>query len=419
MNFPPKNQNKCLKSAEHFIFFVFLYLIYGFRPFESASNSLVIMLPIGLYIHVPFCKSRCIYCDFFSTVQQGRQDEYVDALCRELELRKNEFDGHQLATVYLGGGTPSLLSEKNLVRIFNNIHHVCNGRISDQVEVTMECNPDDVDETFVNVIRQLPVNRVSMGAQTFNNELLRFLHRRHKSEQIMRTVSLLRDAGIANISIDLMFGFPNETLAEWERDISEALKLDVEHLSAYSLMYEEGTPLTEMVKQGTVTPLDEETNRLMYEVLIDRLADAGYIHYELSNWAKPGYESRHNSSYWQTVPYVGLGAGAHSYDLSSRSWNVSDLKGYIDAIDKGERTCERELIDETTRYNDLITTALRTRTGICLSSLSSSQRCYMISMAKQAIHRGWLVQEGDRIHLTRQGLFVSDDVFSDLIMLED
>ena len=213
--------------------------------------------------------------------------------------------GEMVETVYLGGGTPSQLTGTLLRQLFDHLYQTFD--ISPDAEVTIECNPDDVTEAFAEMLKTLPVNRVSMGAQTFQPERLRFLRRRHTAEQVKEAVGRLRQVGIRNISVDLMYGFPNETMAEWERDIQQAIALDVEHLSAYALQYEEGTPLYRMLERGEVSEIDEELERQMYFRLMDALAEAGFEHYEISNWGKPGRHSRHNSSYWKQTPYIGLG----------------------------------------------------------------------------------------------------------------
>jgi oxygen-independent coproporphyrinogen-3 oxidase len=285
-------------------------------------------------------------------------------------------------------------------------------------EVTIEMNPDDVTPAWADVLPRLGVNRVSMGAQTFNDERLRFLHRRHTARQVPEAVKILRNAGIRNISIDLMYGFPSETLDDWQRDIDSALALNVEHISAYCLMIEEGTPLWRLkMKDEKLKMPDEELERLMYEVLIDKLTAAGYEHYEISNFAKPGYRSHHNSSYWQDVPYIGLGAAAHSYDLKYRSYNVADIQQYIEAIEHGELPSEQEVIDEDTHYNDRITVALRTSDGLDLTTISDRHRRYCMKEAQRFIDDGLLQLSDNCLSLTRKGLFVSDYIMSSLIMV--
>ena len=369
----------------------------------------------GLYIHIPFCASRCVYCGFFSTTRLDQRQAYVEALGREMRLRDCICNGKmRIETVYLGGGTPSQLSAEQLRQIFLYINNVYD--VSPRAEITIECNPDDITIPFVATLSQLPVNRVSMGAQTFNDERLRFLHRRHRAEQVGEAVKRLRSVGIANISIDLMYGFPGETMLEWNADIDAALALGVEHLSAYALSYEEGTPLYTMLQQGRGEELDEELQRAMYYTLKDRLEAAGYEHYELSNFARPGCRSRHNSSYWNHTPYIGLGAGAHSFDGRHRQWNVADIGQYVEAIGEDRVPADSEVIDDVTRYNETVMTALRTIDGIRLDRLSTSERAHCLTQAKKFLDCGWLCLPDDNtLRLTRDGLFVSDTIMSDLM----
>ena len=411
---------------------------------------------LSLYIHIPFCRSRCIYCGFYSTTALDLRQRYVDAVCREMEMRLEESGKREpLSTIYLGGGTPSQLTAEQLEQLFIYINKVYNS-----TEVTIEVNPDDVTAEFAARLAQLPVNRVSMGVQTFDDERLRFLRRRHTASQAVEAVERLRAAGFRNLSIDLMYGFPGESLSDWESDIDAALALNVEHISAYCLMIEEGTPLHKMftvdglsscvpaVASGKAERtddysgnqhnencpqcVDEETERQMYYTLIDRLEAAGYEHYEISNFAREGFRSRHNSNYWNGTPYIGLGAAAHSYDGRSRSWNVADIKSYIEGIEQGERRFEEEVLDEDTRYNDAVTVRLRTKEGLDLATLSDRHRDYCMKNARRYLDDGLLEiysatnpTVGDlrspppsqRLRLTRRGLFVSDMVMSDLMMV--
>ena len=412
---------------------------------------------LGLYIHIPFCASRCIYCGFYSTVPAKKKDErlsveelYVNAICHEMELRtekNSDMSGERtsgLSTIYLGGGTPSQLSFESLQKIFQTIDKVYHIGLewdtennacttATPIEITMECNPDDITEEFAQNLRSLPVNRISMGAQTFSDERLRFLHRRHTADEVETAVKRLRNVNIKNISVDLMFGFPNETLEEWNDDIERLLALDIEHISAYSLMYEKGTPLFRLLQEGKVKEIDEELYRQMYDTLIDRLAKAGYEQYEISNFAKLDvqspkfniqtskskiqslYRSQHNSSYWQNIPYIGIGAAAHSYGNGKRSWNVADIKAYITAIQKNRLPSEEEIIDADTHYNDIIMTALRTCEGIDLSILPAEYRTYLIRLAKPFQQQGLLKEDNGKLHLTRNGIYVSDSIMSDLM----
>jgi len=371
----------------------------------------------GLYIHIPFCASRCIYCGFYSTTLTDLRDDYIDAACREMVMRTDFLppEDRTIRTVYLGGGTPSQLNEAQLEKLFTVADNVFD--LSNAEEITMECNPDDITDEFSASLRNLPVNRISMGAQTFNDQRLRFLRRRHCAEDVLHAVRRLRNAGINNISIDLMFGFPDETLSEWHSDVLHAIQLDVEHISAYSLMYDEGTTLTQMLERGEITETDEETSRAMYYDMIDMLTSAGYEHYEISNFAKPLHRSKHNSSYWQAVPYIGIGAAAHSYNLSCRQWNINNVRAYINDINSGKIPAERELLTDDMRFDDLITTALRTKEGIDLAALSDHYAEYLTRQAAKFVESGLLKFENNHLLLTREALFVSDMIMSDLMKI--
>ena len=372
----------------------------------------------GLYIHIPFCSSRCVYCGFYSTTGLALRERYTNAVCKEIETRGERVrkeEGEKVSTIYLGGGTPSQLTIEQLKRIFESTYIY--NKVENEAEVTIEMNPDDVTADLATALKALPVNRISMGAQAFSDERLRFLHRRHNASQVKEAVKTLRQAGFQNISIDLMYGFPNQTLDEWKADIDKALALNVEHISTYCLMYEEGTPLYRLLEQGKVTEIDEELEREMYYTLIERLESAGYEHYEISNFARPGYRSDHNSSYWQGIPYIGIGAAAHSFDLKTRSWNVADIQQYIAGMEQGQRIYEEETLDEDTRYNDTITVALRTCEGLDLDTLSNKHRTYCLTNAMRHVEAGLLKLTGNKLSLTKNGLFVSDMIMSDLMLI--
>lgn len=343
---------------------------------------------VGIYIHIPFCKSRCIYCGFYSTTNKELKERYVDALIREIHMRKDDFarlgtslSPSSTSTVYFGGGTPSSLSVCDIERIVGTLESTFNGTPS---EVTLEMNPDDVTEDYIKAVRQMGINRISMGIQTFDDSRLQFIRRRHNASQAEKAVMTIREEGIHNVSIDLMFGFPNQTMDEWVTDIEKAIALHPTHISAYSLMYEEGTSLFHMLQKGEINQIDDETSLAMYTELINRLTANGYEHYEISNFAMPGYRSVHNSSYWHDTPYLGFGAAAHSYNKDTRSWNIPDLKKYIESIESGVLPSESEVIDADTHYNDLITTALRTREGLNLDDLPQKYREYALVNAKKA-----------------------------------
>lgn len=372
----------------------------------------------GIYIHIPFCKSRCIYCGFYSTTMLSLRHKYVKAVCREMELRHGYVD-EAVETVYLGGGTPSLLGASELDMLFQYIYKVF--KVSDDAEITMECNPDDINENFTDMLARTPVNRVSLGVQTFSDARLKLLRRRHDTAEVTKAVDQLRRCGIGNISIDLMFGFPGETLDDWTADINKALELNVEHISAYSLMYEEGTKLFDMLEREQIHEIDDELSLKMYDELTARLTLNGYEHYEISNFARRGYRSRHNGNYWRQVPYIGLGAAAHSFDLKSRQWNVADVASYIEGIDMGEVRAERETLTPETTFNDIITTALRTREGVDMEyierHLGKRYKDFLTANLARYVSEGLIETDGSHVRLTHKGIYISDMIMSELMMV--
>jgi len=375
----------------------------------------------GLYVHIPFCATRCSYCGFYSTTKLDLQDRYVDSLCREIALRKEYLSSYStdskaantiIRTIYIGGGTPSQLSRYSLEKLFHAIdtYLECSPE-----EVTMEVNPDDVTNDLAETISALHINRVSMGAQTFDDNRLKFLNRRHKSFQVERAIDILHEHGVGNISIDLIFGFPGQTCDSWKEDVRRAISLDIQHISAYSLMYEEGTRLYRMLKENMIKEIDEEVSLNMYNELINILCDAGYEHYEISNFAKKGYRAQHNSSYWHDIPYLGIGAAAHSYNIKSRQWNVSDINKYIESISHDTVPFTFEPIDADTHYNDIVTTELRTSEGIDLSRLDDKYMQYIVKQAARHVADKTVVINDGHLKLTREGLYISDMIMSDLM----
>ncbi len=375
----------------------------------------------GLYVHIPFCATRCSYCGFYSTTKLDLQDRYVDSLCREIALRKEYLSSYStdskaantiIRTIYIGGGTPSQLSRYSLEKLFHAIdtYLECSPE-----EVTMEVNPDDVTNDLAETISALHINRVSMGAQTFDDNRLKFLNRRHKSFQVERAIDILHEHGVGNISIDLMFGFPGQTSDSWKEDVRRAISLDIQHISAYSLMYEEGTKLYRMLKENMIKEIDEEVSLNMYNELINILCGAGYEHYEISNFAKKGYRALHNSSYWHDIPYLGIGAAAHSYNIKSRQWNVSDINKYIESISHDTVPFTFESIDADTHYNDIVTTELRTSEGIDLSRLDDKYVQYIVRQAARHVADKTVDINDGHLKLTREGLYISDMIMSDLM----
>ena len=404
----------------------------------------------GIYVHIPFCRSRCIYCDFFSTTDEEKRDAYVSALCNEIRFTAQTYPHTRAHTIYIGGGTPSQLSPTQLARILSTIEE--HFPPFPDTEITIEMNPDDIEEdvkcrmedvkcSMFNVQWSM-ANRLSLGIQTFDDQILRFLRRRHDSATAVKAVRSLQDAGIKNISIDLIYGLPGQTMEVWQRDLDIAFSLGIQHLSAYALSFEEGTPLWQMREQGRVAETDEALSVAMYEALCDRAEAAGFRHYEISNFALPGFESRHNSSYWSGKPYFGFGPGAHSYDGDRTRWsNLPNLGEYLKFWGKspsagvlpptgGDREgpqCSMSNVQCSINltlselYNEFVMCGLRTCEGVDLNELEArfgqSRLEYILRMAAPHIADGRLLQSEGRLRLTRQALMVSDDVMSDLMVI--
>lgn len=372
----------------------------------------------GIYIHVPFCKTRCIYCDFYTRTDMSPKYDYVSALCEEIKLRKNYIGDEDVKTVYFGGGTPSQLSESDFLRIFETLH--LEFRIAPDAEITMEANPDDLSPQYLATLKEkLPFNRLSIGIQSFDDEELKFLKRRHSADKAKEAVRMCQSLGYDNISIDLMYGLPNQTMQIWERNLEEAMALDVQHISSYHLIYEQGTRLYRLFKMGDVNPVDEDLSVDMFSRMIEKLTAAGFDHYEISNFARHGLYSKHNSSYWLGKKYLGLGPAAHSYDGENRSWNVASISKYIEGIKAENPNLEIEFLDENTRYNDFILTGMRTKWGVNLSELESlfgaKMKAFCLKNARKYLDQGFLTEKDNILKLTRQGIFISDGIMSDLM----
>lgn len=355
----------------------------------------------GLYVHIPFCKRRCRYCDFFSTTRLERQEAYVAALVTEIAARKDEA-GEPIRTIYLGGGTPSTLAPQDIARILDAVG------IDEAEEITMELNPGDASPAYMQALRDIGINRLSIGIQSFQDNLLTLIGRRHNAQQAINAVRMAQETGFTNLSIDLMYALPTQTMAAWQADIETALSLGVQHISSYGLIYEQDTALTQAVESGELEAIDEETENAMYDDLCTRLKQAGFVHYEVSNFALPGYEAKHNSRYWDHTPYIGVGAGAHTYVPPVRSWNKDDLEAYI----KGDGIRESETLTETDLYNERIMLGLRTNRGI-VGPLSVHSRKQM----DEYIHKGLLRRtDDDRIVATQEGIHILNRVIEDLMI---
>lgn len=371
----------------------------------------------GLYIHIPFCKSRCAYCDFYSGIQLPLMDRLVDALCREIALRADYLKDEPLETIYFGGGTPSLLSQTHFLQIFQTIRQYF--EVNPNSEITIEANPDDLNDEKVEMLASLRINRLSIGIQSFDDAELTLLRRRHTANQATEAVERCKKI-YSNISIDLMYGLPSQTISNWQHTISAALSLNIQHISAYHLTYEEGTLLERKRREGKITPVTEEISVEMFRILREMLHEKGIEQYEISNFALPGYHSRHNSAYWQGIPYLGIGPAAHSFDGDNRQWNVADTVDYIESIEKDSLNFEKEYLTIDDKFNELIMISLRTIKGISLYQVESKfgdvRKALLLKHAARFIETGLLQVVDNYLQLTQDGIFVSDGIIADLMV---
>jgi putative oxygen-independent coproporphyrinogen III oxidase len=377
----------------------------------------------GLYIHIPFCIKKCFYCDFFSVPTLARKEEVVDALVQELKMGVTFLgDGcPKLRTIYFGGGTPSLLEKGDFEKLFSTIEKCYDIRSCE--EITLEANPDDLNPEYIRMLRSLPFNRISIGVQSFQDEELKAINRRHSAAQAVQAIEDCHAMGFDNISLDLMYGLPGQTMDSFRSSIARALDMPVRHISSYALSWEEGSVLYKKHEQGLLVQTDDEVLETCYFELIDRLERAGFMQYELSNFAVQGFESKHNSSYWNGVPYLGIGPGAHSYNGAVRRMNIRSIAKYISGIKARKPVGETETLDAGTLYNDFIITRLRTVKGLALSELEATfgheRLVYCMDNAAKSIRNGFLIVENDRLRMQRKGYFIADNILSDLLWVED
>ena len=373
----------------------------------------------GIYIHIPFCKQRCVYCDFYKEIadDEARIDRYIQALIREIQQRKDYLPDKKIATIYFGGGTPSVLSYRHFKAIFDVLHEYYN--IDAEAEITLEANPDDLNEEYLRLLATLPFNRLSVGIQTFNDKLLKLLNRRHDAKEAISALEMVRKYDFNNISIDLIYALPNQNLEDWKSDLSQAFALNPEHISAYGLSYEKGTELWKMRKEGFVHETEDELSLAMFDYMRLIMREKGYETYEISNYAKPHYRSKHNSAYWKFISYLGLGPSAHSFDGKARQWNVSSEKIYIEKIENEAIAYHKEILSQQDLYNDYIMVALRTSEGIDLQYLQSTfddeYHQYCMQQVDNQIKNNNIILENDRLFLSEKGIHIANPITVELM----
>lgn len=374
----------------------------------------------GIYIHIPFCKTKCHYCDFYKSTDFGAKTDFLSALKKEIDWRKHELDGESIASIYFGGGTPSVLKIDEINEI---LHLIDTGyQLEEDIEVTLEANPDDLTELFLDRLNTTRINRLSIGTQSFNDHDLKSMNRRHNSRQAINSIKGAQQAGVQNISIDLIYGLPNQTLADWETNVEQAIALDVQHISAYHLTYHEDTVFYDYLKSGKIKELPDELSLDQFKLLLNRLKSAGFEQYEISNFARNECYSRHNKAYWERKKYLGFGPSAHSFDHKTRRWNVSSLRKYLQAIESKTSFSETEILSEQDQYNDYMITSLRTKWGISGPYLKENFdpkfRRFFQKQAEKYLTSKHLRYADDVYRLSTEGLFISDKIMEELFFIE-
>lgn len=375
----------------------------------------------GIYIHIPYCKKLCHYCDFYHVVSDSDKQDFVEAIGREVIFRADYLGSEPVSTIYIGGGTPSVLSIAELSGILEKIRS--SFAIEPGSEITIEVNPDDISPEYLSGLISLDINRISMGVQSWNDRILNMLNRRHNAKQAEEALDNIFSAGFKNVTIDLIYGIPGMTQEEWRAILSKTFSTAITHLSAYHLTIEPGTVFGKMKKKGHIMEIDEEESTAQFTALTEMAAAAGFVHYEISNFGKAGFFSVHNTNYWKQVPYIGLGPSAHSFNRYSRQWNVSDVRKYLKNAGTEKIIDGKEELDVKTRFNEYIMTSLRTMWGIDLEyterNFEKEGYDYVINIASKYISYGMMRQEKNTLVLTDQGMMISDNIISGFMMPGD
>ncbi|MBK9462040.1 MAG: radical SAM family heme chaperone HemW [Sphingobacteriales bacterium] len=368
----------------------------------------------GIYIHIPFCKQACHYCNFHFSTSLKYKSELIEALTKELILRANYLPHKHLTSVYIGGGTPSVLNTNELNSLFDTILQTFT--IDPAAEITLEANPDDLSLQKLHDLRQTPINRLSIGIQSFNNADLLFMNRAHNAQQADFCIKAAQDVGFDNLSIDLIYGSPTTSNLIWEQNLDKALAYQIPHLSCYCLTVEPKTALDSFVKHQKVPPVNEEQAAQQFEQLINRTTQAGYLHYEISNFCLPNRFAQHNSSYWKGNDYLGIGPSAHSFNQTSRQWNVANNAQYIKAINQGIIPAEIEQLSNTQRFNEYLLTSLRTIWGCSLTHIKQHFGDAFVAYLQKAIlpFEGFIVQKNETLFLNNKGKLLADKITSEL-----
>ena len=373
----------------------------------------------GIYIHIPFCKQKCTYCDFhFSTTFEEYRQKMIESIANEFVERKDYLENKGINTIYFGGGTPSLLDQNELQIIINAIYQ--NFDVDEGIEISLEANPDDITDEKLEDWTAVGINRLSIGLQSFKTEDLEWMNRAHTVDEALACVRKAQEAGISNLTVDLIYGLPNLSLDEWKSHIQQVLDFGVPHISAYCLTVEENTALNNLVNKGKMTVADDDQQSDQFKLLVSLLEENGFDQYEISNFSKAGFESKHNSNYWKGEWYLGVGPSAHSFNGLSRAWNVANNRKYLAAIDKGESHLETEILSSENQFNEYLLTGLRTAYGVDLQKLKKIAPLNNLFTVNCAtfINEGWMVSTNNVLILTKEGRLKADYIASELFSVD-
>jgi oxygen-independent coproporphyrinogen-3 oxidase len=369
----------------------------------------------GIYIHIPFCKQACHYCDFHFSTSLKYKEELLQVLIKEINLQKTYLAGETVETIYFGGGTPSILSAGELNQLIGTVTNL--HTVAATAEITIEANPDDLDKVKLQSLRQTDINRFSIGIQSFFDDDLTWMNRVHRAAEAEASVKRAQDAGFENITVDLIYGYPLLTDAKWKYNLDKVFELDVPHVSSYSMTVEPQTALASFIKKKKQPAMDEQQSAEQFMMLMDAMQNHGFEHYEISNFCKPGHYSKHNSNYWKGIKYLGIGPSAHSFNGETRQWNIANNAKYIQSIEQGEILAETEVLTENDRLNEYVMTSLRTIWGLDLNKLNNIAKGASNELVKAAeafFEKGWIHQSSALITLTPEGKLYADHIASEL-----
>ena len=372
----------------------------------------------GIYIHIPFCKQACHYCDFHFSTSMGKKEAMVSALKKELVLRKTEFQEEKVATIYFGGGTPSVLSSREINDIIAEVY--LNYSVAEHPEITLEANPDDLTDRKIEELSESKINRLSIGIQSFFEEDLKLMNRAHSAKEAESSIAKALQY-FNNISIDLIYGMSDMSIKRWEKNIDKALSFGVPHISSYALTVEPKTALASFIKKGLIKPVDDQVAQDHFNILVQKMEENGFVNYEISNFGKPDYFSKNNTAYWLGKKYIGVGPSAHSYDGNNRAWNINNNAKYLKAIEKNELPLEKEMLSQTDKYNEYVMTGLRTIWGVSLTRIEEEFGTrylnYLLQNAQKYLKEELLLMEKNTLYTSKKGKFLADGIASNLFMI--